>query len=121
MLTRIAIADQFLGPRIEILLTNLHAFAKRRRCRMIQNPNPTSRTRIRLNPVQPRPSLWCSHTRRPDLPGWQRIGFQRFVAVQFRRRDKLFNPLRPEDVAEMGIPELAFEAPLLLLFNPTPS
>src|SRR5205823_14585823 len=119
--TRVAIADEFFGPHVKVLLANPHAFAKGRRLGLVQDPNAISGATSYFDPVEARTAFACARTDRPHLSWWQGIAFDGLVAVQFRRRDELLDAVRPERVAKVRVAELALEHPLLLLLDPPTS
>src|SRR5712692_6571640 len=114
MLARITIADQFLGPRVEVLLTDLDALSERRSRRLVQDSHTASRAGGHFQAVEPGASFGCAHASCPDLPWRQGVALDRLVAMQFWCRDKLLHAFDAHSEAEVRVPELALETPLLL-------
>src|SRR5687768_18388091 len=109
MFAWVAVADQFLGSRVQILLADLDAFSKCGRCRLIENLDAAARSACNLNSIEPRTGLWAPVTDGPHLTRRERIPLDRFIAMQLGCGHKLLDTLRTEREAEMRVPELAFE------------
>src|SRR4051812_319833 len=89
MLAWVTVANEFLSPRVQILLADLDAFAKRRRCGLIENLDAATGAACDFDSVESWPSLGTAWTDGPDLARWQRISLDGLVAMQFWRRHEL--------------------------------
>ena len=120
MFARVPVAHELLGARVEVLLADPNAFAERGRGRLVQDSDAGARTAGDLDAIEPGAGFGDARAHGPHLARRQRIAFDRLVAVQLRRRHELLDALGPEDVAEVRIAELAFEAALLLFLYAPP-
>ena len=74
-----------------------------------------------LNPIEPRARLADAGADCPHLAWRQRIALDSLVGLKLRGCNKYLHSVRSQRVAEMGVPELALEDSLLLLFDPAPA
>ena len=95
MLARVAVADEFLGSRVEVLLADLDALSKCGRCRLIQNLDAAAGTARDFDSVESRTSLGAARTDGPHLARRKRISLDRLIAVQLRCRHELLDTVRP--------------------------
>src|SRR5580765_5558257 len=86
VLPRIAVTDQLLRPRIEVLLADPDALPEGRRCRLVEDLHAAAGPARDLDPIQARPGLGAAGADSPDLPRRKQIALDRLVAVQFWRR-----------------------------------
>src|ERR1039458_1756652 len=98
MLAGIAVTDEFLCPRVEILLADLDALPERSCRGLVEDLDASSRPGRHLKAIQAGAGLRRSHAGGPNLSGRKRVGLDRFVAVQFRGRDKLFNSVHSKGI-----------------------
>src|SRR5690606_21407514 len=87
--------------------------------RLVEHADARPGAARRLDAVETGACLAATWTDRPHLTGRQRVSFDGFVAVEFRRRHELLDAFRTEDVAEVRVAELTLEAALLLLLYTT--
>src|ERR1039458_201151 len=120
MLAGIAVTDEFLCPRVEILLADLDALPERSCRGLVEDLDASSWPGRHLETIQAGAGLRRSHACGPDLSGRKRIGLDRFVAMQLRSRNKLLYAIHSKGVAEVGVSELTLEAALLLFLDAAP-
>ena len=77
MLARVAVADQFAGPCIQVRLGVLHRLGERRRGRAVQDPHAAPGALGDLDAVQARAFVLAAGADRPDLAGRQRVAADR--------------------------------------------
>ena len=115
--TPVAIADERLALRVEILFPHLDAFAETRRCRRIQDFHAPTRTNRDLDAIQAGTRFPASGADGPDLAWRKGIAVDGLIAVKFRRRDELLNAVNAHRVAEVRVPEFTLETSLLLFLD----
>src|SRR6476660_1152801 len=71
--SRIAITNQFLGSRIEVLFSAAHAFLERTRRALVENLEPAPRPFRHLDAEKPGIFIRSTRRQRPHLPGGKRV------------------------------------------------
>ena len=113
----VAVADELLGPSVEVLLAHLDALPEGGRHGVIENLRAAAGAGRDLDAVESRAGLAPAGADGPDLAGRERVAVDGFVAVQLRRGDELLDAVDAQREGEVRIAELALQAALLLLLH----
>src|SRR4051812_7724769 len=105
MLSGITVADELIGSRIEVLLSNFHAFAEWARRRLVQDANPGARALGHFNSEQTNCLVLATGADGPDLTSRKRVRANAVLTLKLRRGDELLHPIQTHNVAKLGVTE----------------
>ena len=116
--TGVSISDELFRPGIQVLLGVSDALAESQWNRSIQDTDTVAFAGGDFDSIEAWSRLRTARTDSPHLSRRQRIGVDRFVAVQLWRSHELLDSVLAHRVAEVRVPEFALEYPFLLLLDP---
>src|SRR5665647_2484548 len=99
MMARIAVADELLGARQQVLLGELDALLEWRRAWLVEDLHARARVHVHLEPIKARVLVLTAWADAPHLAGRQRVDADRVLTLDLGCRHELLHAVLAKRVA----------------------